>query len=158
MRIQKPINEIRTLLHDNLTDPNTDRRSDNKPWVFTHQPNTSTLPTIQIKNVDGDYSNLSIGNYHQFKDGRIQIDVRLRPNNEYDFDADHELQTASDGLDYLIDRITEVIINNQDTLQSNLGSKFKLAVPDLESDIRTPSSNQIEKSIDFIIVTEKTYT
>ncbi len=158
MRMQDIINEVRTLLHDNINDPNTDRRSQDKPWVFTHQPNTSSLPTIQIKNVDGDYSDLSIGNYHQFKTGRIQIDARVRTNNEYDFDADNELETASDGLDYLISQIADTIVNKQGTLQSNLGSKFKAVVPDIDSEIRNPTSNQLEKSIDFKAIIEKTYT
>jgi len=145
------INELRSLLHDNLTDPNSDRRKDNQPWVFTHQPNTSQLPTIQIKQVDSTYDTLSIGNLTQFNRSRIQISVRIRTQNEYDFDTDSELETASDGLDYLVTKVVDTIKNNHDSLISE--TEIKSVIPDIQSDVlELDQTDAIEKSVDFIVL------
>ncbi len=158
VRTQEVINEIRSILHDNLTDPNSNRRQNQAPWVFIHQPNTSQLPTIQIKDIDDNYNTLSIGNYTQFKQARIQFSVRVRTNNEYDYDTDSELETASDGLNYLISQIVDTLLTdtNQDQIQANTDSGFKGALPDIESEIiDIPESNAIQKSIDFIITIQR---
>ncbi len=150
MKTRQIINEARELLHEELTDPNTRRRQKTKPWIYTHQPNTSSLPTIQIHEVDAVYNNQSIGNYSYFEDSRIQFTVRVRTNSEYDYNADNELETASDGLDHLIHEIREKILSNQDRFK-DLDNKFKSLLPDIESNIENdPDTDAIQKSIDFI--------
>lgn len=155
-RTQQVINEIRDLLHENLTDPNSERRNDDLPWVYTHQPNTSQLPTIQISEIDGNYDTLSIGNFTQFERSRIQVTVRVRTNNEYDYDTDYELETASDGLDYLVKEIVDTILDNHQTLEDNIGESLKSVLPDIESDIISiDGSNAIQKSIDFEVIIQR---
>lgn len=150
------INEIRDQLLNNIRDPNSNRRSDNLPWVYTHQPNSSTLPTVQIKEVDTNYNTLSIGNLTQFESSRIQITVRVRTNSEYDYNTDDELETASDGLDWLLSKIVDVILDNHSTILNNVGENLKSVLPDLESDvIDVPNSDAIEKSVDFVALIQK---
>lgn len=149
------MNELRDLLHDQITDPNEHRRRGGYPFVYTHYPNTSDMPTIQLINISGNYEKVGVGNLVFFRNPRIQATVRLRPNAKYDFDADKELETASDGLDFLLKRIVEVVINNQSTLKSNLDAGFKSLIPNSTSDIRNLNdTNSIEKSVDFIARTQ----
>lgn len=156
VRTQEVINEIRSILHDNLTDPNSNRRQNQAPWVFTHQPNTSQLPTIQITQVDTNYESLSLGSTTQLERSRIQITIRLRPNNEYDFNTDDELETASDGIDYLISEIVSIVLDNQSTIRSNVGDNLLSLMPDLESEIiDVQGQDAIQKSIDFVAMIQK---
>lgn len=147
-------NELRSLLHDKLTDPNSKRRSRNKPWVFTHQPKAADMPVIEIKSVDAPFDKLSVGNHDFLKRNRIQVDVRLRVNGEYDFDADSELETASDGVDYLLSQIVSTVKNNHSTLEDNLDANFHSIRPNFESDVLNLGKGAIQKSIDFECLTQ----
>lgn len=155
MRANNISNEIRKLIHDNITDPNVSRRRNQNPFVYTHQPNTSQLPTIQIQEIDSTYNTLSIGNYTQFKRVRLQLDFRVRVNAEYDYDSDGELQTASDGLNYLISEVVDLILSKEEYLKDQLGEDFKGILPDLESNIRNLETDAIEKSIDMVAIIQK---
>lgn len=151
VRPQDVVNELRTQYLDNLTDPNTDRRRDDVSWVFTHTPHIGSLPTIQVLEVSSNFDDRSIGTAAQFERARIQVTVEVRKNNEYDFDADNELETATDGLDYLLSEAVDHVVENHDTIVSNVGSGLHSVIPDAKGPVNdVPEADSVTQSVDFI--------
>lgn len=151
VRPQDFMNELRDQILDNITDPNTDRRADGISWVFTHQPHIGTLPTVEITEVSSNFDDRSIGTASQFERSRIQVTVEVRKNNEYDFDADNELETASDGLDYLLSEIVDHVVENHETILSNIGTDAHHLIPDTKGPVDDrPNADAISQPVDFV--------
>ena len=148
VRTAQVINELRQQFLDNIKDPNSQRRQDNDTWVFTHEPNTGLTPVVLLFEVDSTFENRSVGTVGQFERARIQATVRLKSNVEYDFDSDNELETASDGLNWLITELTKTVLNNHSEI-INKFDDLHYVLPDISSNV-VESGQTLEKSVDFI--------
>ena len=153
VRLAEVINELRSRFHDSIVDPNSQRRNDNKPWVFTHEPNTALTPTVQLFEVDSTFDNRSVGTVGQFERGRIQATVRLKVNAEYDFDTDDELETASDGLNWLVNELIETVISQHSDVVDGVNGLYYV-LPDISSSVQERGQT-LEKSVDFIAFMER---
>ena len=153
VRTADVINELRQQFLDNIKDPNSQRRQDYKPWVFTHEPNTALTPNVQLFEVDSTFENRSVGTVGQFERARIQATARLKVNVEYDFDSDDEFETASDGLNWLLNTLTETVLNNHEAIVDGYDGLYYV-IPDISSSVQERGQT-LEKSVDFIAYMER---
>lgn len=120
--------ELRDVLRDNLTDPITARADDGKEWIYEDYPRMDAQkPRIGLSDVLLEYSSLSIGTAKRVKNGAVQITVMLdEDSSKFDVDGDGNVENEEQVLNYFVERIEDVIIDNQDTLRDSLDARYVL--------------------------------
>lgn len=120
-RPQTVINELRQFLENNITDPNPDRPGSDK-WVYTIPINydIANYPRIHIQNVSGTHNGYSIGSTTRQVDTLVQISIfhGTGPGNKMDIDGDDELEPVNEIVDFLAEKVIDLINGNQSKWQA----------------------------------------
>lgn len=123
IRPQQLISEIQDELDSQIDDPNPDRNGSPK-WIYTIPLNfdVADFPRIHLQQISSTHTGFSLGTGDRQADTTIQISIFHNVDNSYklDVDGDDEAEPVNDVVDYLADRVIEVI-NNSQTVWRNKG-------------------------------------
>ncbi len=120
--------ELRDLFRANIDDPIAARANDGKEWIYEDYPRMDAQkPRIGLSDVLLEYSSLSIGTAKRVKNGAVQVTVMLdEDGSKFDVDDDGTIENEEQVLNYFIERVEDVIIENQTTLRDNLHARYVL--------------------------------
>lgn len=149
------IDEIRSTLDSNITDPNPDRSSDQN-WIYTIPINydIAMYPRIHIHDVSSTHQGLSVGSTERWMENRIQISVFMGvgSGNKMDVDDDGELENPNKVLDSIVNDVITQINDNQ-SIWRGLGTENNVySVLTQEEQRRQDDKNSvIQHDIDALI-------
>lgn len=111
------IDSLQSLLEDNLTDPNPDRRNNDTRWIYTIPINfdLAEFPRIHIQDVSSTHEGLSIGSTERWIESRIQVSIFMGvgDGNKMDIDGDGEKERPREILDDIAEEVVDQINDNQ---------------------------------------------
>lgn len=154
------IEEMQGILQQEINDPNPDRRSSSGKFVFTIPINfdLAQYPRIHIQNISSTHSDLSVGSTERFQENRVQVSVfqGVSQGNEMDVDGDNETEPPNRIVDFIADRVVELINDNQSRFRS-LGSEGNVfSVLSIEENRVQDDRNQVvQHDIDFRVKLER---
>jgi len=112
----KVVEELQTVLDNNISDPNTDRDG-NDTWIYTIpiEFGIADYPRIHITETSSIHTGYGLGSNERQVDTVVQISVFHSVEDGYklDIDNDDELEGPREIVSYLSQRITEVLNSNQ---------------------------------------------
>lgn len=150
---QDIIDEMRNILDNNISDPNS-RRSGN--WIYTDFPRfSSTKPRIGIVEIDSTYDPLAIGTATPLQRPLIQVTVMCEIGNKFDVDDDGEAEKTERVLDYLASRVEEVISNNQQTIRNNVGTAVRNVIIQNRTPVTEDEDNVKMVNIEFEAILQR---
>jgi hypothetical protein len=118
IRPQQLISEIQDELDAQIQDPNPDRNGSPK-WIYTIPLNfdIADYPRIHIQQIDSTHTGYSLASGSREGDTTIQFSIFHSTQEGYklDIDDDDEVEPVNDVIDYLADRVIDVINNSQTT-------------------------------------------
>lgn len=116
IRPQQLIEEIQEELDSQIDDPNPDRNGSPK-WIYTIPINfdVADYPRIHIQETSSNHTGYSLGSGSRQGDTFIQFSIFHSTEQGYnlDVDSDGELENTNNVVDFLADRIIDVINNSQ---------------------------------------------
>jgi hypothetical protein len=118
IRPQQLVSEIQDELDAEIEDPNPDRNGSPK-WIYTIplKFDVADYPRIHIQQVDSTHTGYSLGTGSREGDTTIQVSIfhSIQDGYELDIDGDGETEPVNDVVDYLADRVVDVVNNSQTT-------------------------------------------
>jgi len=118
IRPQQLISEIQDELDAQIEDPNPDRNG-SPEWIYTIPLNfdIADYPRIHIQQIDSTHEGYSLGTGSREADTFIQFSIfhSIEDGYKLDIDGDGEVEPVNDVIDYLADRVIDVINNSQTT-------------------------------------------
>lgn len=116
IRPQQLIEEIQSELDSSIDDPNTDR-SGSPQWIYTIPVNfdVADYPRIHLQQIDSTHTGYSLSSGSRQSDTLIQLSIFHSNESGYklDIDGDGELEPVNDVVDYLADRVINIVNNSQ---------------------------------------------
>ncbi len=141
--------ELASVLRENLTDPNNERRSNDGAWIFTGKPsNNASFPYILISQLDNQKTGFSIGSTDRFHRHRLQVSIRTGKKTEFDVDGDNEPEGSGYVRSWIAERCDEIVQDNQSRFR-DLGDDIYSLLPD-SSNPSSPGNTQ-QTSNDYIL-------
>jgi len=133
-----------SIADSNITDPNTYRKNDGESWVFSHFPKYgkgNDLPRIGFHKIGASHLQSTLGSTATDTEGDIQATIVVKRGKKYDYDNDGTNEDEENLVDFLEERVKEVIKNNQSQLQ-NLGDDVSYVIP-TQTNVRKPEGKNI---------------
>lgn len=148
IRPQQLIEEIQEELNAQIDDPNPDRNG-SPQWIYTIPLNfdIADYPRIHIQQIDSTHTGFSLGTGSREADTTIQFSIFHSTDKGYklDVDGDSEAEPVNNVIDYLTDRVIDVI-NNSQTTWRNKGDNVHYVLTVNENRVET-QRNSIEQYI-----------
>ncbi|AFH22339.1 hypothetical protein OSG_eHP23_00050 [environmental Halophage eHP-23] len=118
VRPQELIQEIQSELDAQIEDPNPDRNG-SPEWIYTVplQFDIADYPRIHIQQINSTHTGFSVGTGSREADTLIQISIFHSTQDGYklDIDDDNEVEPINEVIDYIADRVIDVVNNSQTT-------------------------------------------
>jgi len=144
IRPQELISEIQSELDAQIEDPNPDRNGSPK-WIYTVPLNfdIADYPRIHIQQIDSTHTGFSLGTGSREADTVIQFSIfhSIQDGYELDIDDDNEAEPVNQVVDFLADRVIDVI-NNSQTTWRNKGDNVQYVL--------TINENRVEAQLEDI--------
>ena len=108
------VEELQTLLNEEITDPNNDRDG-NARWIYTIPINfdLAQYPRIHIQEISALHNGYGLGTNQRQVDTVIQISVFNHVDGKFDVDNDNEKEESREVVSFLTQKITELLNSNQ---------------------------------------------
>lgn len=149
------IEEIQTVLDNNISDPNPDRTGTGK-WIYTIPINydIASYPRIHIHDISSTHEGLSIGSTERWMENRIQISIfhGTGDGHKLDIDGDDEREPVNRIVDYLANQVITQVNDNQSTWNSLGDGENVFNALTIEEQRRQDDKNSvIQHDIDVLI-------
>lgn len=139
------------LSDQNIEDPNSYRKNDGGTWIYDHFPKygkNSELPRIGFHKVTTLHDPFTIGDITSETNADIQATIVVKRGKKYDFDNDGENEAEEDLLDYLHQRVKDVIEDNQDEIDA-IDNDVGYVIPTSSDTIKPEGKNIIMEAVTF---------
>jgi len=150
VRPQTVVKDAREYLQEQITDPNSDRNG-NSRFVYNIPINfdLADFPRIHIQRISGTHTGFSLGTGSRQADELIQFSVFHSTQDGYnlDVDGDGELESAEQVVDFLAQRIVELINESQGRWRG-LGDNVQYFITQTENRVQDSQNHIIHYEID----------
>lgn len=149
-RPQTVIDDARQYLQDEIEDPNPDRNGTPR-FVYTIPINhdLAVYPRIHIQRISGTHNGFSLGTGNRQADELIQFSIFHSTQDGYnlDIDGDDELESAEQVIDFLSERIVD-LINESQSRWRGLGDNIQYFITQTENRVNNDQNHVIHYAID----------
>jgi len=106
---QDIVEEIVTLLENNITDVNSDRLAKSKKWIYDEIPraDVTSYPRIGVQEVTADSEWFGLGDNKERRNSRIEIQIRTKLGSKLTIDSTTHRDRQI--LDYLSNKVTDLM-------------------------------------------------
>lgn len=150
VRPQTVVDDVREYLQDQISDPNKDRRG-NQKFVYKIPINfdLADFPRIHVQRLSASQTGFSLGTGSRQADELIQISIFHSTQDGYklDIDGDDELETQEQVVDFLSQRVIDLVNESQDRWQG-LGNNVQYLITQNENRVQDTENHVIHYSID----------
>jgi len=150
VRPQTVIDDARSYLQEEIDDPNPDRNGSPK---FVHtvpiEFDLADYPRIHIQRISGTHNGFSLGTGSRQADELIQFSIFHSTQKGYklDIDGDNEPESAEQVIDFLSERVID-LINESQSRWRGLGDNVQYLITQTENRAQTEQNHVIQYSID----------
>jgi hypothetical protein len=123
MTLKTLIDKISDSIQEDIKDPNPDRWSKNKRWVYTTPVNVDlpSYPRVHVQEVSGPRTPLAVNSFHRKANTRVQISILWSITDKYDSTGQGKTVQPEAGLNQLTEQIEDYINVNQELWTDVLG-------------------------------------
>jgi hypothetical protein len=150
VRPQAVIDNAREYLQTEITDPNSDRNGSTR-FVYTIPINfdLADFPRIHVQRLSGAHAGFSLGTANRQVNELVQFSIFHSTQDGYnlDIDGDGELESAEQVVDFLSERIVD-LINESQSRWRGLGDNVQYFITQNENRIQDSQNHVIHYSID----------
>ncbi len=150
VRPQAVIDNAREYLQTEITDPNSDRNGSTR-FVYTIPINfdLADFPRIHVQRLSGTHAGFSLGTANRQVNELVQFSIFHSTQDGYnlDIDGDGELESAEQVVDFLSERIVD-LINESQSRWRGLGDNVQYFITQNENRIQDSQNHVIHYSID----------
>jgi hypothetical protein len=150
VRPQTVVDDLRGYLQDQISDPNSDRRGSQR-FVYKIPINfdLADFPRIHIQRLSATQTGFSLSSGQRQVDELIQISIFHSTQDGYrlDVDGDGEPESQEQVVDFLSERVIDLVNQSQDRWQG-LGGNVQYLITQTENRVQDTENHVIHYSID----------